>query len=254
MHEEITRSLVRLGFSDSEATVYIALLREGGTTTSQIAHSSGVARASAHDALDHLCRMGLVTPYTLKGEKRFTAEPPERLQHVYHLRRRELELHESEAERLVPQLAAVYTKHAAKPKIRYIEGLVGLRSMQREIECLEDEIFQMVGFDAWRELEDRRMSAEHRSELGRSSRPVRSLLVTNEPIPPLPMGTEVRVISPELAPIEGEVTVCGDRVLLFSYTGNIIAIEITSQAIADTVRATLELAWRMTEVMEGKQK
>jgi hypothetical protein len=74
------------------------------------------------------------------------------------------------------------------------------------------------------------------------------MLVTDKQVtfPDLP-NYDVRCVSPAVVAATGEMSVCGDRILLFSYTTGIIAIEIRSQAIADTCRATLELAWKAAE-------
>ncbi|MEK7458957.1 MAG: hypothetical protein AAB663_00970, partial [Patescibacteria group bacterium] len=57
-------------------------------------------------------------------------------------------------------------------------------------------------------------------------------------------------VSPSVLHVEGEVTVWHDRVVLFSYTNGIIAIEISSKTIADTVRGILELAWFAAEKLK----
>ncbi len=252
MFEDLAHDLVRLGFSEKEAAVYVALLRVGNAAAPEVAERAGISRSSTHDVLEHLGRMGLVTAYVEKEQHRFSAEPPERLINVLHLQRRELETREQLAQRLLPRLAAVHTSHAAKPKIRYIEGIDGLRNMQREYECYEGDIMQLVGYDAFMALEDRQMSREHQQALTGQQRKVQAIHVTDRrpEFPHLP-GVEVRYISPALLDVKGEVDVCGDRVLLFSYVSGIIAIEILSPSIANTVRAALELAWRGAEKFDS---
>lgn len=244
---EMAREVMRLGFSEKEAAVYVALLQLGEAGVNDIARASGVHRASTYDTLESLGKMGLVTAYTEKEQRRFSAEPPERLLSVLHLQRRELAMREAFAERLLPRLAAVHTVHDAKPRIRYIEGINGLRNMQREYELCEGDIIQLVGFDAFCALEDRKMTGDHRAMLHRVPRRVRTMLVTERQLPSPGPGAEIRQVSPALVQAMGEVTVWGDRVILFSYANGIIAIEITSSAIASTVRAALELAWKTAE-------
>lgn len=248
MFDDLAHELMRLGFSEKEAAVYVALLRVGNASAPDVAENAGINRPSTYDVLEQLGRMGLVTAYTEKDQRRFSAEPPERLLNVLHLQRRELETREQLASRLLPRLAAVHTTHAAKPKIRYIEGIDGLRNMQREYECCEGDILQLIGYDAFAALEDRHMSREHQQVLTAQRRRVRAIHVTDRQreFPNLP-DMEVRRVSPALMDVKGEVDVIGDRVLLFSYSGGIIAIEITSPTIANTVRATLELAWHAAE-------
>lgn len=248
MYTDLARDLVHLGFSEREATVYIAVLKAGVATAPKVVEATGISRPTTHDTLDALGQMGLVTAYMEDGERRFSAEPPERLLNVLRLQRREVELRELHAERLLPQLAAVHTTHAGKPKIRYIEGIDGVRNMQREFEARDEDTIQLVGYDTFCAISDRRLTRDHHQVLQDRKGTIRSMLVTNKEIatPPIP-GLEIRLVPASFFDVHGEVSVCGDRVLLFSYANGFIAIEIISPTIAGTLRAALELAWKAAE-------
>lgn len=250
MIDELSHELLRLGFSEREALVYVVLLRRGSASGHELTSDVGLPRATVHDTLESLSRMGLATPYVEKEQKRFSAEPPERLLTMLHLQRRECVMREEYAERLLPRLAAVHHADDNKPRIRYIEGINGLRNMQREYELYEGDIIQLVGYDAYCALEDRKTSQEHRALLQHRPRRVRTMLVTDAPVPAAGTLAEIRRVSPAIVEALGEVTVWGDRVIMFSYAGGIIAIEISSPAIAGTVRAALELAWKTSEQLQ----
>lgn len=252
MFDDLIREIVRLGFSDKEAAVYVALLRLGNACAPEIAEAAGLSRPTTHDTLEHLGRAGLATAYVEQEQRKFSAEPPERLLNVLHMQRREVSLREDIASRLLPRLVAVSTSNTAKPKIRYIEGIDGLRNMQREYECVEGDIIQLVGYDAYHAVEDRSMTSAHHDALNREGRNrIRSLFVTEKAVPTSgPANVEYRRISPSVINVQGEVTVWQDRVILFSYANGIIAIEIASKTIADTVRGILELAWFAAEKLK----
>lgn len=252
MFEDLIREMTRLGFSDKEAAVYVALLTKGNAAAQEIVASARLNRATTYDTLESLGRAGLVTAYTERGQRRFSAEPPERLLNVLHMQRREIAIREEVASRLLPRLLAIGSQHAAKPKIRYIEGATGLRNMQREYECYEGEIFQLVGYDAYRAIEDRDVTDDHHEALTDAGKTrIRSMVVTDKNVAfPKLTHVEFRRISPSVISVEGEVTVWHDRVVLFSYANGIIAIEIASKTIADTVRGVLELAWFAAEKLK----
>lgn len=253
MFDELIREMMRLGFSDKESTVYVTLLRRGNASVADICTETGMNRATVHDTCDHLGRAGLVTAYAADGQRRFGAEPPERLLTVLSLQRREVTAREDIAARLLPRLLAIGTSHAAKPKIRYIEGIDGLRNMQREYECQEGDVIQLVGYDAYRAVEDRRMTRSHHETIATNKKNrVRAIVVTDADVAFLKFyeGVECRRISPALIDVQGEVTVWHDRVTLFSFANGIIAIEITSKTIADTLRGVLELAWFAAEKLK----
>ncbi|MBI1907797.1 helix-turn-helix domain-containing protein [Candidatus Uhrbacteria bacterium] len=248
MYDDLTRDLVHLGFTERESAVYVAMLRLGVATAPAIAETTQMSRPTTHDTLDALGQMGLVTAYIEDGERRFTAEPPERLLNVLRLQRREVELRELHAERILPQLAAAHTTKTGKPRIRYIEGIDGLRNMQREFEAWDEDTIQLVGYDTFCAISDRRLTRDHHGVLKDRTTPLRSILVTDKDItPPEIPGLAVRVVPTSFFAVHGEMAVCGDRVLLFSYANGFIAIEITSPSIASACRATLELAWKAAE-------
>lgn len=248
MYVELMRDLVRLGFSEREATAYVAVLRLGVATAPMVVEATGMSRATTHDTLDALGQMGLVTAYLEDGERRFGAEPPERLLNVLRLQRQEVEVRELHAERLLPQLAAIQATKTGKPRIRYIEGIDGLRNMQREFEARDEDTIQLVGYDTFCAISDRRLTRDHHQVLRDRNSRIRSMLVTDKQIdPPSIPGLEIRCVPASFFEVTGEVSVCGDRVLLFSYANGFIAIEITSPSIASTLRAALELAWKAAE-------
>ena len=237
--------LVRIGFTDKEAKVYVLALERGKTSAHELAAAAGMARASTYDVLEALSRKGLMTPYVVDGQRRYLAEPPERVLSILHVQRREVDERIGELEHLMPKLLAIRNAEGEKPRIRYIEGLDGLRAMQREYEARGGDILQIVGYDAFLALHDLSDTRTHREAIAQASRQVRAIVITDFDVSFSNMpNVDARVVPTSIIRAPGEMSVCGDRVLLLSYQGGVIAIEIRSQAIADTCRATLELAWR----------
>lgn len=243
--QNLEHDLARLGFSDKEAAVYLAALELGNAGANEIARRSDINRATVYTVLDNLASKSLVTQVTQNGERRFVAESPSRIITLLHLQEEEIKDRSRLAHDLLPSLQAFYNASFAKPKIRYIEGVEGLRAMRREHEVGSGDIIQIVGLDAFRALHDSSASHEHQNQLAQHRRRVRSIIVTDRDfVPGQHLDIEYVVVSPTICPIKGEMTVSGDKLVLFAYTQGIIAIEITSQTIADVARSTLELAWK----------
>ena len=117
--------------------------------------------------------------------------------------------------------------------------------MQAEYEMLDEDIIQIVGLDTLRQLYDPANDQEHARELKRKDRKVKTIIATSQDVSHLDEldNFEYVVVDPEVLNIKGEMTVCGDRVVMFSYSSTIIAVEVQSKEIAQTARVTLELAW-----------
>lgn len=74
----ILSDLKRLGFSDYEARIYLALLAKSPATAYEISNSSGVPRPNTYSVLKALAARNAVLPVSTNPIK-YTAQPPDRL-------------------------------------------------------------------------------------------------------------------------------------------------------------------------------
>jgi predicted DNA-binding transcriptional regulator len=243
--EDLVRELEKLGLKHAEAASYLAVLELGTASAGRVVMKSELSRATVYDALKVLTKKGLITAVLQKGERQYRAEPPERLATLIHLQQQELELRRRRADQLVTRLQVFHNTSADKPRIRYHEGIDGLQVMQQEYGLLEEDILQIVGLDTLRSLYGDVGAATELHE----GQKVRAILVTDEKEICFPNQENIEFVCvpPGLLDVHGEMTVCGDRLVLFSYTSGLIAVEIHSKTIADTARATLELAWKWAQ-------
>lgn len=240
--DDLVVGLLRLGFKQQEAEVYVALLGQGSATAGFLAQKTGIPRTTTYGLLRVLVKQGLVTEVQHK-ERIFMAESPDRIRSLLSYQIRELEQKRSLADQLMMRLQVFHNTAGAKPKIRYIESIQGLRIMQQEYESRNGDLIQIMNYDRFMAIHDPQLDQVHQAELKQKNRHIRTILVTDRTHVNLPKNFEVILVPTALAPIEGEMTVCEDRLVLFAYAPNFIAVEIQSQAIASTAQGALELAW-----------
>ncbi|MFA5946575.1 MAG: helix-turn-helix domain-containing protein [Patescibacteria group bacterium] len=255
MQDELLEGLARLGFTDKEAKVFIALLAHAGASAQEVAMDSALPRATVYDILADLIGRGYATVGEGEFGRRYFPQPPEKILKLLEDQQDVIEKRLSDAVAIVPMLNVLYSPMGARPRVRYREGLHGLRQLQAEYGALEGDYIQMVGLDAFLKLHDPDRTDDYRDTLQTGQRKIRTIFVTTDPslVPKIP-GMETVVLSPGVLPIEGEMTVCGDRVAFFSYKDDIIAVEIHSAQIAGVCRETLELAWNYAKLLEEKLK
>lgn len=113
--------LKKLGFSDKEAKVYLALLHLGPSPVRKLAEQSELNRGTTYDALKWLQEQGVVSFYNKESKQYFVAENPDKLQEL--LRNQEMELKDvkRQLEGVVPELQALYNKGGERPVARYFE-------------------------------------------------------------------------------------------------------------------------------------
>ncbi len=251
MQSDLQLELEQLGFTERQACVYVTLLRFGKSGAQQLALASGLPRASCYDTLEQLVAQGLVRSIEDGGQQVFATEPPDRINVMLALQLEEVQSRRRRAEAFLPQLTALTGDGATKPRFRIINDAEELRAIHAEYAELDKPILQMVGYDAFLELHRESTVQEHSERLQEKRSKGRAILVTDLPVDaPAGSGFEVRRVPAAMMDVRGEMTVCEDHVLLFAYTENITAIEIVSPAIADTCRATLELAWQRAGEIE----
>ncbi|MFH1053432.1 MAG: helix-turn-helix domain-containing protein [Candidatus Woesearchaeota archaeon] len=117
----------KIGLTDGEIKVYLALLKIGSSTTGPIVDKSGVSRSKVYNLLERLMRKGLVS-YVIKSKtKYFQAADPEKL--VEFLNFKEMEIKDSieELEKIIPSLKLEQSLNIEE-EAEIFKGLEGIKS------------------------------------------------------------------------------------------------------------------------------
>lgn len=137
--------LVELGLSTEEAKIYLAILELGGSYASNIAKKAGVNRATCYHTLNNLKQKGLLNSY-IKGKTLwFNVEDPRKF---ITIEREKLE----KAKTLIPQLLSISNTLTFKPKIRFYEGIEGIKTILEDSLTSKEEILGYTNFKALAEL------------------------------------------------------------------------------------------------------
>ncbi|MBX7142937.1 MAG: hypothetical protein K1X79_00650 [Oligoflexia bacterium] len=125
-----TSTFARLGLTENEARVYLALVELGMAGAALLTRRCGLPRTTVYSVLDALMRMGLVATEHSKGRTMFCANGPEAL--VDMVQREQEQLREKA--RFASDLAARIEPYFRRtnlniPKIEFWEGEKNVRSM-----------------------------------------------------------------------------------------------------------------------------
>src|SRR3989344_338048 len=129
--KELPTTLHSLGFSEKEATVYVAILELGHGTVTEIARKAGINRTTGYDILDSLANKGIVNVTGKEPRQEYAAEPPES---VISYLKKEVEIAKeriARAETLIPQLRSVHATQN-RPRIKFYEGSDGLKQVYED--------------------------------------------------------------------------------------------------------------------------
>jgi sugar-specific transcriptional regulator TrmB len=137
---ELKNYLIQLGLDGRKADVYLATLELGSGTVIEIAKKAKIKRTTCYDILLNLIDMGYVSG-TAKGKRRlFIGEDPEKI-------KKDLRKKESLISEILPMLRSIHNIKGVKPKIRYYEGILGLKEVYDDTLKFKNEILAFASED-----------------------------------------------------------------------------------------------------------
>lgn len=118
----LSQKLQSAGLSQKEADVYLALLELGTANVAQIVKKAAIKRSTVYETLDLLKQKSLVGQGRLKSRTVFYAENPERIPESLAEKKHTIE-------EAMPELLSLMNLLDKKPKIKYYEGVAGVKEV-----------------------------------------------------------------------------------------------------------------------------
>ncbi len=128
-----TKILEKIGLSNAEIKVYLALLQLGSVPSGKIAKETDLRRSTVYDSIKRLQSKGLVSFIVKNGIKYFEATPPERIIDFIKENKRKLDETEKQAENLVKQLKEGFDILKPHAEAQILEGIEGFKTMRRDV-------------------------------------------------------------------------------------------------------------------------
>ena len=234
--------LQRLGLSDKEAKVYLALLSMGSGSAYTIAVKSGLKRPTTYLILDELRKKGLVGKIPRAKKQLFMANPPDEL------------LSSAEewmqiAKRRLPELVALAAANTPNVKVLHFEGEHGLRDLLRygrenmrgntysgfyaHPECYTKELFTLIA-------EGMRVDTE------KFNISYRGIVPAHPALTPYVSGENPRYQFKSVAPdrYKSDTSIdVGDTFIRLVDVPNMQCVIIENPSFAFTLRQIFEMVW-----------
>lgn len=122
-------SLIALGLSEYEASIYEVLLDLSPTGASDIAHVLHLSRSSVYTAIERLIAKGLVGVTYVNGVKKFSIEDASALDHVMEQEERALVKKQNALEKVKKHLAQRDAQTHDVPETMIYEGEAGIKKI-----------------------------------------------------------------------------------------------------------------------------
>lgn len=130
--------LQKIGLSDKEAKVYLTSLELGQARASKISSYAGINRGTVYDIARSLFHKGLMSPVERNGVTYFVTHSLEKLIAQF-------EENKQKAVKLLPEVESIIRTAHYRPKMRFLEGIEGMKTIYREtLKCRDKEMLQFV--------------------------------------------------------------------------------------------------------------
>lgn len=251
MHEP-RKHLAELGLSDSEITVYLAMV-SGAETARDLVKSTSLKRPTVYYALGSLEKRGLVSRNGKAGEKGFSLEPVERLAVLAKEKVAETTSLQEKIDEMVPTLSAKHSPVDQKPAVAFYEGVDAVKGVvmdmlyckNRRIHSIapQENFFWQVGKEFVERFVTERIKREIRTK-NLWETPISKDLMRKyyEGI------SEVRILPKVMhGKFDTSIFIYDDKTLYVSSKKNGYAVLITSQEHADTAQAMFDGLWSVSK-------
>ena len=250
-NNEITQSLIELGFDENEAKIYLACLNLGQSPAGKISKSCGVQRTFVYDILAELIKRGIASVVEARGMKYFNVISVDKLKGLHERKLQKFE-------KFIPELRALEKIGGDRPKVRFFEGREGLLEAQYDTLNLPKGS-EILAYATSKGLyyDDPDFARKYIEQRINRQIGVRAIVPdTEETKKMLPFNKDQlrtsKVVPFETFPFTNEIDIYGNKVSIMSYVGELIAVVIESESIAKTQRMIFELAWLGAEKISTK--
>lgn len=240
-------ALRAIGLSPKEAAIYLATLRLGESSLTDINKEARLKWTITHNLTQGLVLRGFLSEVSKGKRKAYTAVHPRRILQV-------AELNRNQVEELMPELIALHYGQSKKPRAQLYEGMEGVRRAYQEIiEGVREkkEVLWMSDIESV-EREFPKALAEYVQTIHALNRPVaRELIQKNKAgenyVASLSarkiVSTKARFLPAGLTVSNADQALIGSRLYQFVLGETIFVSILESDTIAETQRNIFEYLW-----------
>lgn len=238
-----TKSALReYGLTEKEANVYLALLPLGSVNLQEVARRVNYPRTTVYNTINYLLSKGLVSKIIKKGVTFYSSVNPEKIKD-------KLEEKKKVFESALPELKLLASEMKPSSSVQIYEGFRGIYTLLWDVFNKKQMTYYFGGYT--QSLETlKHLPAQLR--MLRLERKIPAKIIVdkaNENIfhkPEYQKLTEMKVL-PSLKDFPCMVFVYGEKVAMYTVTGDLIGIIIHNPQFSQAMRIIFEMYWRQAK-------
>jgi predicted transcriptional regulator len=227
-------ALLAIGLTSNEAKVYLVLLKLASANVNEITKKSGVHRVNVYDILDRLTEKGLVSRIISNKKKVYQAANPEVLKEI--IRKKEFQVVKA-----LPELMSDYNINPQKEEVYYFHGPDGVYTAYMMMLAQNKTLYAIGGSGRTRTFLKHRHD-KFAMEMKKRKAKVKALYYEFTRKTGVVKDFDVRYL-PDKYQNPTMIDVCGSLVVILIATGEVSAIVIDNQVLADSYKKYFDLLW-----------
>ena len=248
-----TKLLKEIGLTEGEIKTYLALLKIGKTSTGFIAKESQVSRSKLYSILDKLEKKGLVSHVEENNVMYFIASEPAKIKDWIKTKEEQIKNLEKEFEEFLPQLESYNQENQKEQKVSFYQGLKGLTTAHEHtyLKLKKGDEYYYLGIPAnqpkthhlyWQRDHERRIQAGIKCKLLFNKDTPKEIIKNRNKY----KGCQARYITISIK-TPSYFLIYADTVMIAIASKEPIAIEITSEEIAESFKEYFKEFWKISK-------
>jgi len=255
---DIKVALSQIGLHENQIKIYLALLQMGEGNIHDIAVNAAIKRTTAYSILDVLKTKGLVTYLEKAGHRTYYAENPKKVLLYFKDREQDIKTQSKKFESVIPELSSIYNVQATKPKIRFYEGVEGLKAVFEETLTLKpnEEILAIATASLIHKVLGDEWAVDYLTRRAKGKIKQKAI-VEDSAWGRIHQKNDkkefrlTRLVPKEKFPFSNEINIFANKVMIASFRDQ-MGVIIESADVARTWKAIFELAWDGAEKYSTK--
>ncbi len=235
--------LLKVGLTDGEAKVYLALSELGSSTVGPIVKKSKVAYSNIYDILNRLIEKGLVSFIVKEKTKYFQAATPSNLIEYLNVKEKQILDQREQLKKVLPDIEKLQGIES-KQEAEVFLGLKGLKTAYEKMLKGRTKKDEALYFYLYEE-EYAELSDNFYNSVKELTKKINMKGLANKKYKKSWFAKKYKFLNVRFVdfPIPGNIDIIGNMVMFISWKPNPIGVLIHSKSIADNLRDYFKEVW-----------
>jgi len=241
-------NLLKIGLTEGEAKVYLALSELGSSTVGPIVKKSKVAYSNIYDILNRLIDKGIVSFIIKNKTKYFQAAPPVNLLKYLENKEKEIFNQKKELKKAISKLEKIQQGKKGQEAEVFL-GIKGLRSAYEKLTKDLTKTGEILFFNIYEEEYSEQSDFFYNSIVDISSKFKNRGITDKDYNKKSWFAKKVKFLNIKFIdfPIPGNIDIVQDKVMIVTWSPTPTAILIHSQTVANNFRDYFNKVWKLAK-------